>query len=97
MLIQPRADEREIHEIRDPRKFDRVVRSRQGQRVEVVIQAAGMHPLKQGQPGLWWDVITFWEGPAGEYKQHIPSDLVLSAIGLREGAAFVQSAVRAVI
>ncbi|HSV91726.1 MAG TPA: hypothetical protein VLH81_01570 [Desulfobacterales bacterium] len=97
MLIQPKPETRPIHEIRDPKKFDQVVASRPGQRVQIVIQAAAMHPLHKGQPGLWWDVLTFWEGPIDQYKQHIPSDLVLFAVGTREGAAFVQSAVRAVI
>jgi len=97
MLINPSRDERPVHEIRDPRKFRRVVESRPGQRVEVVIQAAGVHPFRPGEPGPWWDVITFWEGPADQWEQNIPSELVLEATGLQVGAAFVKPVVRAVI
>ena len=95
MLTRLIKDEVKVHEISDRTQFRRVMETRPGQRVKIIIQVAPALPPGAVKP-KWWDFMEYWEGPWSR-DLPIPTEPVLLMYCTQSGAAFARPVIRAVI
>lgn len=97
MLIgMPAPDHGHLHEITDRTRFRRVMESRPGQRVQVIVQVAPALAPGRTEPA-WWDWEVFAEGLWDSVKDSIPTPAYLQAVLAVSGAQYARPAMRAVI
>lgn len=95
MLTRLIKDETPVHEITDSTKFRRIMQTRVGQRVKIVVQVAPAIAPGHTEP-RWWDFMEFWEG-VWSNDLPIPTEPVLQMCIAQAGAVFARPVIRAVI